>query len=364
MKCTLRMTIAALALATPAAGQGVVAPQAVPTQAALEKQLVERARVSVESRITTGAPYSADTVTESVQVLSDGNRIARKTPTRIYRDSEGRTRREQLSATTGEVQSVSISDPVAGAMYVLNPAAKTAQKSSVMMAGGRGGFAAAGVPAGSEVRVARVADGTVSEAEMARRREVEADAASASVAVARVGEGGRGRGSAPATGTVAYPAEAVSLPREVAPSGYAGGGGTVNKEELGTQVVEGLVATGTRTTTTIATGSIGNDRPILDRIRAVVFARPQGSRHDETQRPAKRRNHLSPDQRRPGRAVAIALRSAGRLHVEGFGHPASVSDAAARLAAPSERARPRWTSPHRGRSVHIPAKISASENCP
>ena len=58
-------------------------------------------------------------------MLSDGNRIARKTPTRIYRDSEGRTRREQLSAA-GEVQSVSISDPVAGSMYVLNPAAKTA----------------------------------------------------------------------------------------------------------------------------------------------------------------------------------------------------------------------------------------------
>ena len=50
-------------------------------------------------------------------MLSDGNRIARKTTTKIYRDSEGRTRREQLSPT-GEVQSVSISDPVAGSTYV------------------------------------------------------------------------------------------------------------------------------------------------------------------------------------------------------------------------------------------------------
>ena len=39
--------------------------------------------------------------------------------------------------------------------------------------------------------------------------------------------------------------------------------GTVNKEDLGTQVIEGLVATGTRTTTTIAAGSIGNEQPIL-----------------------------------------------------------------------------------------------------
>ncbi len=80
-------------------------------QVVAARQAVER--VAVESRITPGAPYAADSVTESVQVLSDGNRIARKTATRIYRDSEGRTRREQLS-TTGEVQSVSISDPVAG----------------------------------------------------------------------------------------------------------------------------------------------------------------------------------------------------------------------------------------------------------
>ena len=60
-----------------------------------------------------------------------------------------------------------------------------------------------------------------------------------------------------------YPAEGVSLPRIVAPGGFAGGTGTVNKEDLGTQVIEGLVATGTRNTTTIAAGSIGNEQPIL-----------------------------------------------------------------------------------------------------
>ncbi len=99
----------------------------------------------MESRITPGAPYSADS-TESVQVLSDGNRIARKTTTRVYRDSEERrTRREQLS--DGEVQSVSISDPVAGSMYVLNPAAKTAHRNGVMMTSATG-FATASVAAG------------------------------------------------------------------------------------------------------------------------------------------------------------------------------------------------------------------------
>ena len=50
------------------------------------------------------------------------------------------------------------------------------------------------------------------------------------------------------------------MPRMVAP-GYAGG--PVNKEDLGQQVIEGVLATGTRMTTTIPAGSIGNEQPIL-----------------------------------------------------------------------------------------------------
>ena len=267
MKHTLTITAAALALAAPVAGQGVMLTQ--PNERAmLEKQVIER--TAVESRITPGAPYSADAVTESVQVLSDGNRIARKTATRIYRDSEGRTRREQLSST-GEVQSVSISDPVAGSMYVLNPASRTAYRNGVIVAG-RGGFAAASVaPGGSgTVTATRTAEGGVrvaaseSSDEMARRREVEAQAVAASAGGAGEGRGrgaGSGSGAPPVNvATVVYPAEAVSLPRTAAPGGYAGG--TANKEDLGTQVVEGVVAAGTRTTTTIPAGAIGNEQPI------------------------------------------------------------------------------------------------------
>ena len=42
-----------------------------------------------------GAPYSAETVIESTQTLADGNRINRRRQGRVYRDSEGRTRREE-----------------------------------------------------------------------------------------------------------------------------------------------------------------------------------------------------------------------------------------------------------------------------
>ena len=48
-----------------------------------------------------GAPYSAEAVTEIVQRLFDGNRIIRKTTASVYRDSEGRTRREQSLGTIG-----------------------------------------------------------------------------------------------------------------------------------------------------------------------------------------------------------------------------------------------------------------------
>ena len=258
----ITVAIAGLAFIAPLAGQGVPGVQTVAPQAALEKQLVERARMGVESRIVPGAPYSADAVTETVQVLADGNRIVRKTLVRIYRDNEGRTRREQLTGS-GDPQAVSISDPVAGASYVLDPGSKTAYRNGVIVTTPTG-VATATVARGS-VAAARTPEGgltvaSVDPAEEARRREVEVQAATAS------GARGRGRGTGAAStdsgevyaGAVAYPAEAMTLPRTPMPAG-----GNINREELGTQVVEGVAATGTRTTTTIPAGSIGNEQPLL-----------------------------------------------------------------------------------------------------
>jgi hypothetical protein len=268
MKRTLILTMTALALTTSVAAQEVMVTHPV-AQAPLDKQRVE-ARAAVESRITTGAPYSAEAVTESLQVLSDGNRIARKTTTRVYRDSEGRTRREQLTGA-GTVQSVTISDPVAGSMYVLNPAERTAHRSGVIMAGAGGGFGVASVAPGSSgtVTAARTADGGVRVSasgsnEAGRRRETEQVAAGGSAGVAAgsvTSSAAAGSGGAvPVAGGIAYPPEAMTMPRMVAP-GYAGG--PVNKEDLGQQVIEGVLATGTRMTTTIPAGSIGNEQPIL-----------------------------------------------------------------------------------------------------
>ncbi len=84
-----------------------------------------------------GAPYSAEAITENTQTLSDGTRITRKASAKIYRDIEGRVRREQaLSAigplvpSGGPAQMIFISDPVAGVHYFLDPDNRVARKMS------------------------------------------------------------------------------------------------------------------------------------------------------------------------------------------------------------------------------------------
>src|SRR6185369_6181226 len=88
-----------------------------------------------DGKVVKGAPYSAQALTETTQTLSDGNRIINKSTATIYRDSEGRTRREQTLrvigpfAASGEPpQTIFINDPVAGVNYALDTRTKTAHK--------------------------------------------------------------------------------------------------------------------------------------------------------------------------------------------------------------------------------------------
>ena len=85
--------------------------------------------------VVTGAPYSAEAVTEVTQALADGNRIHQTNTTRIYRDSQGRTRREPaLNALSSAVPGSTmpslafIDNPVAGVSYVLDLTNHTATK--------------------------------------------------------------------------------------------------------------------------------------------------------------------------------------------------------------------------------------------
>jgi hypothetical protein len=72
------------------------------------------------SRLVKGAPYTAEAVSESTQVLMDGNRIQRRSVQRLARDGQGRTRVEKLKRD-GTVESVLINDVVEGKRYWLIP---------------------------------------------------------------------------------------------------------------------------------------------------------------------------------------------------------------------------------------------------
>jgi len=83
-------------------------------------------------KVVTGAPMTAVVEVTHDSTLQDGNTIHTQNQSTIYRDSEGRVRREVpfefMTPTTGSTKAtmIIIMDPVAGTRYVLNPQNKTA----------------------------------------------------------------------------------------------------------------------------------------------------------------------------------------------------------------------------------------------
>ncbi len=82
-----------------------------------------------------GAPFSAQAISENVQTLSNGIKLTQKSTGLIYRDGEGRMRREQELAGVGPFPSLGetprmifINDPVANVHYVLDAENKKARK--------------------------------------------------------------------------------------------------------------------------------------------------------------------------------------------------------------------------------------------
>jgi hypothetical protein len=85
------------------------------------------------AKVVTGAPYSADVSSQSVQTLADGNTITRSTSGHMARDSQGRTYSQETItggpfAANGPVTITFITDPVAGYVYSLNSSTKTATR--------------------------------------------------------------------------------------------------------------------------------------------------------------------------------------------------------------------------------------------
>ncbi len=86
-------------------------------------------------KVVSGAPYNAVAITETKQTLADGNVIDRKVQSNVYRDSQGRTRRETTFtgvgplAASGQPRSmISIHDPVASTAFILHADTKVAEQ--------------------------------------------------------------------------------------------------------------------------------------------------------------------------------------------------------------------------------------------
>jgi hypothetical protein len=192
-----------------------------------------------DKAVVKGAPYTADAITETVQTLANGNHIVHKTTAQLARDAEGRTRREQTMdavgpwATGGEpLKLTTLNDPVAGVMYHLDARNNTAMKLPVSH-----GAVPPSVGPDQTFFFATSPDG-------------EAGAAG----VAKVKAEARMTAALAAGGMTAAPGAVMSLKMKEP--------GEVKTEPLGQQTIEGVLATGTRTTRTIAAGAIGNEQPI------------------------------------------------------------------------------------------------------
>lgn len=102
-------------------------------------------------------PYSAEAVTETLQVLGDGNRIRQRTSVAIARDGKGRVRREERGLGLGglmterSVPLVTITDPAAGIHLLLDPERRVAVRSRIPVreAQSRGNVAGSGTRIGS-----------------------------------------------------------------------------------------------------------------------------------------------------------------------------------------------------------------------
>jgi hypothetical protein len=200
------------------------------------KQALEvAARVPLE-KPTTGAPYSAETLVEGLQVLADGNRIVRKTTGRVYRDGEGRTRREE-DGPNGRV-SITIVDPVGGYSYALDPESKTAWRTPT------------GTAAGIMEKLQVVEEKQKREQEQLTASKRQKDAEEATLTDADKIKMKLAAASAAQAGEVRMRAGA-----DLAAT-------SMENTPLEHKVIDGVNVEGRKTTRTIPAGKVGNEQPL------------------------------------------------------------------------------------------------------
>lgn len=253
---------------------GAVAQQEA---AAVREAKVYSELVASTNRTVKGAPFSAEAVSESIQVLADGNRIVRRSNTKMFRDSEGRYRSEGSPAAGGvagtfySFGSTTISDPVSGFRYVLFDADKSARRSPIgVFASGMGGnvtlLTTANKAAQAELSAAAAANKLPAPIATANGVIVHSsDPAKHAAGIAKM-EAERGAQAKVATAPVATTITTNVTPGEhpivVHTGGFHSSSTKTETESLGTRDFFGVNAEGTRTVTKIPAGAIGNEREI------------------------------------------------------------------------------------------------------
>ena len=164
-----------------------------------------------------GAPFTADATTEFTQLLSDGNRIERRFSTSLARDGKGRTRSEQDVAMLGP-------------LVVLHKGMTSPAAANSTTHTDPPHFTVITDP------VERVSYTLNERAKEARR--------------------------SPSKAAALQVIEMAKVHGKIDPTSRSGVGTGPVIESLGTRQIEGVSAEGTRTTTTIPTGQIGNLNPI------------------------------------------------------------------------------------------------------
>lgn len=170
-----------------------------------------------ERNVVKGSPFAAESVTEHVQRLGDGNRMVRRSSAKLFRDSSGRTRREHTltrgnvtaAADGQEPRLIIINDPVGQVEYLVDTARGTLRKTRMTA-----GLA----EARRQMSGTEQSFGVLMPTSAAHRRRAEGDAAQ-------------------------------PLPEP-------------KRERLEAQQIEGVMAEGTRITVTIPAGEFDNEQPL------------------------------------------------------------------------------------------------------
>jgi hypothetical protein len=160
------------------------------------------AQAGAPGRVVRNAPYAAEAVTEITQTLADGNRIHQVSTSRVYRDGEGRTRTEQ---SLSGLSAIAPNSNLPKVIFLQDPVAGTSYA---------------------------------------------LDTTRKTATKSAWQRAGRGPGGRPMAGAAAgWP-------------GSRPANESVKEESLGRQTMEGVPADGTRTTSVIPAGQVGNEQPI------------------------------------------------------------------------------------------------------